>query len=93
MRHRTGGRPSTEPNRQDPDAEAPRPPVSSLSAAVLRTLDDLREVLTSRLADGRKVSLDELERLRRKLGEDAARTKWILSERGVGYRMPSPNEA
>ena len=31
-----------------------------------------------------------VKRLRRKLGEDAARPKWILSERGVGYRMPDP---
>ena len=33
-----------------------------------------------------------VKRLRRKLGEDAARPKWILSERGVGYRMPDPGE-
>ena len=30
--------------------------------------------------------------LRRKLGEDAADPAWIFNERGVGYRMPDPEE-
>ena len=30
--------------------------------------------------------------LRRKLGDDASRPDYILSERGVGYRMPDPAE-
>jgi len=30
--------------------------------------------------------------LRAKLGEDAARPTWIFNERGVGYRMPRPEE-
>ena len=34
-----------------------------------------------------------VKRLRRKLGEDAARPMWVLNERGVGYRMPGPDEA
>ena len=34
-----------------------------------------------------------VKRLRRKLGEDAAKPTWILNERGVGYRMPGPDEA
>ena len=33
-----------------------------------------------------------VKRLRRKLGENAARPTWILNERGVGYRMPGPDE-
>ncbi len=33
-----------------------------------------------------------VRRLRRKLGEDAARAAYILNERGVGYRMPAPRE-
>ncbi|WP_419166734.1 ATP-binding protein [Candidatus Palauibacter sp.] len=33
-----------------------------------------------------------VKRLRRKLGEDAARAAYILNERGVGYRMPAPRE-
>ena len=31
-----------------------------------------------------------VKRLRRKLGDDPARPAYILSERGIGYRMPSP---
>ena len=34
-----------------------------------------------------------VKRLRRKLGEDAARPMYVLNERGVGYRMPGPDEA
>ena len=33
-----------------------------------------------------------VKRLRRKLGEDAAKPAFILNERGVGYRMPIPGE-
>lgn len=30
--------------------------------------------------------------LRRKLGDDARNPKYILSERGLGYRMPGPED-
>ena len=30
--------------------------------------------------------------LRRKLGDDAASPGYLFSERGVGYRMPDPDE-
>ena len=33
-----------------------------------------------------------IKQLRRKLGDDPARPTWILNERGVGYRMPKPEE-
>ena len=33
-----------------------------------------------------------VKRLRGKLGEDAARPAYILNERGVGYRMPEPDD-
>ena len=33
-----------------------------------------------------------VKKLRRKLGEDAARPTYILNERGVGYRMPGPDD-
>ena len=33
-----------------------------------------------------------VKRLRRKLGDDAARPAYILTERGVGYRMAAPND-
>ena len=31
-----------------------------------------------------------VKQLRRKLGDDPARPRWILNERGVGYRVPRP---
>ena len=34
-----------------------------------------------------------VKQLRRKLGHDPARPAWILNVRGVGYRMPGPEEA
>ena len=33
-----------------------------------------------------------VKRLRRKLGDDAARPAYVLNERGVGYRMPAPGD-
>ena len=33
-----------------------------------------------------------IKQLRRKLGDDPARPAWILNERGVGYRVPKPEE-
>ena len=33
-----------------------------------------------------------IKQLRRKLGDDAARPTWIRNERGVGYRVPRPEE-
>ena len=33
-----------------------------------------------------------VEQLRRKLGDDPARPRYILNERGVGYRVPKPEE-
>ena len=33
-----------------------------------------------------------VKQLRRKLGDDPARPRWILNERGVGYRVPGPEE-
>ena len=33
-----------------------------------------------------------VKKLRAKLGDDAARPAWICNERGVGYRMPRPDE-
>ena len=34
-----------------------------------------------------------VKKLRRKLGDDAGRPAYILTERGVGYRMPEPEDA
>ena len=33
-----------------------------------------------------------VKKLRRKLGDDATNPVWIFTERGVGYRMPRPDE-
>ena len=33
-----------------------------------------------------------VKQLRRKLGDDSKRPAWILNERGVGYRVPRPDE-
>ena len=33
-----------------------------------------------------------VKKLRAKLADDAAKSAWILNERGVGYRMPAPDE-
>ncbi len=33
-----------------------------------------------------------VKQLRRKLGDDPAKPKYILNERGVGYRVPKPDE-
>ena len=33
-----------------------------------------------------------IKQLRRKLGDDPARPRRILNERGVGYRVPGPEE-
>ena len=32
-------------------------------------------------------------KLRRKLGDDARNPRYILRERGMGYRIPDPEEA
>ena len=32
-----------------------------------------------------------VKKLRRKLGDDATRPRYIFSERGAGYRMPTPD--
>ena len=34
-----------------------------------------------------------VKKLRRKLGDDAAKPAWILTERGVGYRLVGPDDA
>ena len=31
-------------------------------------------------------------KLRRKLGDDARKPRYVIGERGLGYRMPEPDE-
>ena len=50
----------------------------------------LRQAWAGRTSrDGRLVR-SVVKRVRRKLGDDAARPRYIFTERGVGYRMPEP---
>ncbi|MCY4374733.1 MAG: helix-turn-helix domain-containing protein [Spirochaetaceae bacterium] len=65
--------------------------VLSLNAGRVSTYD----LLMRKVWGGREMNDTELVRnfvktLRRKLGDDAARPVYILTERGVGYRMVDP---
>ena len=65
--------------------------VLSLNAGRVSTFD----LLMRKVWDGRETNDTELVRnfvktLRRKLGDDAARPVYIVTERGVGYRMVDP---
>ena len=53
----------------------------------------LRQVWTRRANGDRKVVRAYVKRLRHKLGDDAADPAWIFNVRGVGYRMPRPEES
>ena len=65
--------------------------VLSLNAGRVTTYDTLlRKVWGGRENGGSARLRTVLKKLRRKLGEDAARPRWIFAERGVGYRMPRP---
>ena len=51
----------------------------------------LRRVWNGRTADP-KIVRAYVKRLRSKLGDDAQRPAYILTERRVGYRMPGPGD-
>ena len=66
--------------------------VLSLNAGRVSTYDDLlRKVWTGHSRDAKLVRAF-IKKLRGKLGDDAANPEYILTERGVGYRMASPGE-
>ena len=68
--------------------------VLSLNAGRVATYDTLlRKVWAGRENGGSARLRTVLKKLRRKLGEDAARPRYIFSERGIGYRMPRPGGA
>ena len=68
--------------------------VLSLNAGRVATYDTLlRKAWAGRENAGSARLRTVLKKLRRKLGEDAARPRYIFSERGVGYRMPRPGGA
>ncbi len=65
----------------------------TMNAGRVSTYDSL----IRQLWDGPEVGEPErvrtfIKQLRRKLGDDPARPAWILNERGVGYRVPRPEE-
>ena len=65
----------------------------SVNAGRVLTLDALlRQVRGGRDAADSTVVRTLVKKLRRKLGDDAARPAYVLTERGVGYRMATPAE-
>ena len=65
--------------------------VLSLNAGRVSTYDMLvRQVWGERATDDTKLVRTFIKKLRSKLGDDAARPIYILTERGVGYRMAGP---
>ena len=66
--------------------------VLSLNAGRVVTLEALLRQVWGGRANGAGPVRAYVKRLRRKLGDDAARPAYILTERGVGYRMAAPND-
>ena len=65
--------------------------VLSLNAGRVSTYDMLvRQVWGERATDDTKLVRTFIKKLRSKLGDDAARPAYILTERGIGYRMAGP---
>ena len=67
--------------------------VLSVNAGKLMTYDELlRQVWHLNHTSGAERVRTIVKTLRRKLGEVPAKPTYILNERGVGYRMPTPSE-
>ena len=67
--------------------------VLSVNAGRVSTYDSLlRQVWGGRSAGDSKLVRTFVKKLRRKLGDDASRPAYILTERGVGYRMIKPDD-
>ena len=71
--------------------------VLSLDAGRVVTFNSLLRRLWANGENGKESDTEPVrgvvKRLRRKLGEGAANPTYVLNERGVGYRMPGPDEA
>ena len=67
--------------------------VLSLNAGRVSTYEDLlRQIWGDKDFRDPKIVRAFIKKLRRKLGDDAANPAYILTERGVGYRMAPPDE-
>ena len=65
----------------------------SVNAGRVSTYDTLlRQVWGGRDSGNRRVLHTFVKKLRQKLGDDAATPAYILTERGVGYRMAKPSD-
>ena len=65
----------------------------SLDAGGATTYESLlRRVWGGRDGSNAQAVRSAVRKLRRKLGDDAGRPRYILTERGLGYRMPKPDE-
>ena len=66
----------------------------SLDAGGATTYESLRlRVWGDRGGANPQTVRNAIRKLRRKLGDDARNPKYILSERGLGYRMPAPDDS
>ena len=64
-----------------------------LDAGGAATCESLRRrVWGDRGGAGPQVVRNAIRKLRRKLGDDARHPGYILGERGLGYRMPGPED-
>ena len=64
----------------------------ALRAGKVATYESLLRQVWGERGDAKAVRTF-VKKLRRKLGDDAARPAWILTERGVGYRLVGPDDA
>ena len=64
----------------------------SVNAGRVSTHDSLLRLAWGETADDPNLVRTFVKKLRRKLGDDAARPTYILNERGIGYRMPAPGD-
>ena len=68
--------------------------VLSVNAGRVLTCDSLLRQVWARRESANVILLRSvMKRLRKKLGDKAARPAYIFTERGVGYRMPRPGDS
>ena len=64
----------------------------SLDAGGVTTYESLQRRVWKEGRGSPQAVRSAIRKLRRKLGDDARKPKYILGERGLGYRMPEPDE-